>query len=159
MLGSVSSLTCQLHPNGRNKGPLHYCLFNNMTEKINWNFDTQTGEQDASYLINAYIHLLEGHNRCEVLIQKALEDRNHKIAQPSEKNSGPFIATIINQRLPTRKNLNRSCKDLEKFSMLIPKSPSSTFQFYQKKPKLKWPSSDLPELPEDNWLPGVTQLN
>jgi hypothetical protein len=121
-----------------------------MTEKINWNFDTQTGEQDASYLINAYIHLLEGHNRCEVLIQKALEDRNHKIAQPSEKNSGPFIATIINQRLPTRKNLNRSCKDLEKFSMLIPKSPSSTFQFYQKKPKLKWPSSDLPELPEDN---------
>jgi hypothetical protein len=56
-----------------------------MTEKIVWNFDTQTGEQDANYLINAYIHLLEGHKRCEVGIQKALEDRNCKIAQPSEK--------------------------------------------------------------------------
>jgi hypothetical protein len=43
-----------------------------MTEKIVWNSDTQTGEQDASYLINAYIHLLEGHKRCEVVIQKAL---------------------------------------------------------------------------------------
>ncbi len=72
MLGSVSSLARQLHPNGRNEGPLHYCLFNNMTEKIVWNSDTQTGEQDASYLINAYIHLLEGHKRCEVVIQKAL---------------------------------------------------------------------------------------
>jgi hypothetical protein len=78
-----------------------------MTEKIVWNFDTQTGEQDASYLINAYLHLLEGHKRCEVAIQKALEDLNHKIAQPSEKNSGPLIATIVDQRLPTRKNLNR----------------------------------------------------
>ncbi len=103
-----------------------------MTEKIVWNFDTQTGEQDASYLINAFLHLLEGHKRCEVAIQKALEDRNHKIAQPSEKNSGALIATIIDQRLPTRKNLNRSCKELEKSWMPSSKSPSSTFQFYQK---------------------------
>jgi hypothetical protein len=64
-----------------------------MTEKIVWNFDTQTGEQDASYLINAYIHLLEGHKGCEVVIQKALEDRNCKIVQPSEKKIQAHLST------------------------------------------------------------------
>jgi hypothetical protein len=150
MLGSVSSLARQLHPNRRNEGPLHYCLFNNMNEEIVWNFDSQTGVQDSSHLINAYIHLLEGHKRREVVIQKALEDRNRKIAQPSEKKFRPTYRDNYRPETSTQEELKQVMQGFGKKLDAISQISQLNFPVLPEKPKLKWPSSDLPELPEDD---------
>ena len=75
-LASVSSTGITLNPTGRNEGPLWFCLYPGLVEptclsEVSWE-DGKASE--ATYLINAYIHLLPASQRRHRLLSKAKAD-------------------------------------------------------------------------------------
>ena len=78
MLASLSPRGLALHPNGRNEGPMHYCIFPGLVDPVTLVFD-DNGDPINTYVVNAYIHLLDGSRRRKNVIKKHEEDQK-KIA-------------------------------------------------------------------------------
>ena len=92
MVASLSATGMKLHPSGRNEGPLHFCLFSNLVEPAILGYASD-GTPISSYVINAYVHLLDQTRRRGAVVRKAEEEKKRmEMAKKADAESTPSAA-------------------------------------------------------------------
>jgi hypothetical protein len=154
MVASLSETGRNLHPNGRNEGPLFYCLCPGLIEPVTlWANDD--GTTNEAIIVNVYIHLLDANRRRSAIIRKAKEDREkakniQSGPQPSGQAKKPRINTALKQKPGHSIQAAASSITEEVRRQLSTPPPPPPFPALPGAAPLRWPPAhQLPLMPDD----------
>jgi len=86
---SLTEAARSLHPTNRNEGPLFYCFYPHLLQKMILEVGPHGEVLDSAYFINAYIYLLEQPKRRNVVRLKFKEEEAQKEAVKALQQAAP----------------------------------------------------------------------
>ena len=163
MAASLSPRGSQMHPGGRNEGPLFYFLFDGLIDDVSLKYAPLDQENPRAYFVNAYIHLVDAAKRRNAISKKQKDDKSDSANQAKKpKMTMTQMGTVRRPPYQFNPPNNPSVAEFQavqhQISNLVdviqeripPGQQGPSFPALPTATPIQWPGfHNLPELPDD----------